>query len=112
MPQAWLGKKGAAPLELSSSETLIAVRTRSRSSLRAGPVQPRAASAIADAQLVSAFPEAGVEVYRIGDSRHSLDRRKALLRRHPDVRFAAAVLVDTAGEPVLYTENVLGRARQ
>jgi subtilisin-like proprotein convertase family protein len=108
MPQVVLGHKGDAPVTLKSSEELIAVRTRSRRSLQAGAVQPAAAREISDGKLVLAFPEAGVEVYEIdaGARRRSLEQRKAALLRHSDVRFAGRVLVDEAGQPVLYTENL------
>src|SRR5687768_10014174 len=105
MPQANLGSKNEPALELNKSSELVAVRTRSRRSLRR-PVQPLAAAEVADGQLVVSFPEAGVEVYRVPPATKSLDARKSALRRDPDVEFAGGVLVDAAGEPVLYTENL------
>jgi subtilisin family serine protease len=103
-----LGSKNDSPLELVRSAELLAVRTRSRRSLRAGPVQPAVAAEVADGQLVVAYPEAGVEVYRVptAPAKRSLEQRKAALRRDPDVRFAGGVLVNDAGQPVIYTENV------
>src|SRR5690606_31487958 len=64
------------------------------------------AAEIVDGELVLAFPEAGVEVYRVAPDKKSLDDRKRALRRDPDVEFAGGVLVDDANEPVLYTENL------
>jgi subtilisin family serine protease len=104
-----LGSKSDSPVRLVKSPELLAVRTRSRRSLRAGPVQPAVAAEVADGQLVIAFPEAGVEVYRVppaAPAKHSLEQRKVALRRDPDVRFAGGVLVNEAGQPVIYTENV------
>jgi subtilisin family serine protease len=108
MPHVLLGTKNEPGINLKPSADLIAVRTRSRRSLRGGPVQRAAAAEVSDANLVLAFPEAGVEVYRIAASakRGSVDQRKLALRRDPDVQFAGGVLVDDAGEPVLYTENL------
>src|SRR5262245_5409487 len=102
------GSKSESPIQLQKSGDLIAVRTRSRRPLRAGPVMPAAASELADGHVVVAFPDAGVEVYRVPPPSpgRTLDQRKVALRRDPDVRFAGGVLVDPAGHPVIYTENL------
>lgn len=103
------GKKTEPSFTLQRSDDLIAVRTRSTRSLTAGPVPSAGAAELADGQVVLAFPEAGVEVYRVpvGPQHKSLDERKQALRMLPDVRFAGGVLVDTqSGEPVVYTENL------
>jgi hypothetical protein len=50
---------------LGKSDDLIAIRTRSTRSVREGPVPSAAAAEVDDRQLVLAFPEAGVEVYRV-----------------------------------------------
>jgi subtilisin family serine protease len=109
MVEVNLGSKNDSPIRLDDSADLLAVRTRSRRSLRAGPVQPASAAELADGQLVIAFPEAGVEVYRVpagAPAKRSLEQRKVALRRDPDVRFAGGVLVNEAGQPVIYTENL------
>jgi subtilisin-like proprotein convertase family protein len=108
MPQAYLGTKDEGALELTKSRDLIAVRTRSRRPLRSGPVRRPSLQHIDDGEMVLAFPEAGVEVYRVkpDTGRGSLDQRKTALRRDPDIQFAGGVLVDRGGEPVLYTENL------
>jgi hypothetical protein len=109
MPTAKFGRKDEAATEFRQSDDLIAVRTRSKRSLFAGPVPPAAAAELHDTQKVLAFPDAGVEVYRVppGPSSRSLEDWKAALRLDPDVRFAGGVLVDDqSGEPVLYTENL------
>ena len=62
-----------------------------------------------DGTLVVAYPEAGVEVYRVPVTRgaRSLAARKAALWASSDVRFGGGVLVDPlTQEPVLYTENL------
>ena len=109
MPEVKFGKKNEPSLILHRNEDLIAVRTRSARSLREGPVPPAAAAELQDAQLVLAFPEAGVEVYEVpaeAGRRTPAERREAL-RQAPDVRFAGGVLVDEqTGEPVVYTENI------
>ncbi len=103
------GKKTEPSSTLQRSEDLIAVRTRSTRSVTGGPVPSAGAADLADGQVVLAFPEAGVEVYRvpIEAGRKSLDERKQALRMLPDVRFAGGVLMDAqSGEPVVYTENL------
>jgi subtilisin family serine protease len=111
MPKVYFGRKGEPGFDLEPSNDLIAVRTRSGRSVSrsAGPVATPAAAQLADGQLVLAFPEAGVEVYRVPVVRggRSLEARKADLRTLPDVRFAGGVLVDPkTRQPVLYTENL------
>ncbi|HVG96377.1 MAG TPA: S8 family serine peptidase, partial [Chloroflexota bacterium] len=109
MKEVKFGRKDEPAIKLRMSDDLLAVRTRSTRSLRAGPVASEAAAEVADGDLVLAFPEAGVEVYRVptGAGRRSLGERKTALRQAPDVRFAGGVLVDdTSGEPVVYTENL------
>ncbi|HEV7406072.1 MAG TPA: S8 family serine peptidase [Chthoniobacteraceae bacterium] len=108
MPTIRLGRKDEPSIELTKSTDLLAVRTRSTRSLRAGPVPAAAADELSDGHLVVAFPEAGVEVYRLPVQRgaRSLVDRKAALQAAPDVRFAGGVFTDAGGEPVLYTENL------
>lgn len=111
MPTVYFGGKDEPGFELQQSEDLIAVRTRSgRSASRsAGPVPSPFAAELDDGVLVVAYPEAGVEVYRVptGRGARSMSDRKAALRAAPDVRFAGGVLVDPATrQPVLYTENI------
>src|SRR5262245_13019412 len=108
MPKVSFGPEGEASFDLKKSDDLIVVRTRSRSSLRGAPVERRAAAEIADGDHVLELPEAGVEVYRVPVARgaRSLDERKTALRKDADVQFAGGVMVNGAGEPVLYTENL------
>jgi subtilisin-like proprotein convertase family protein len=109
MPEVKFGKKDEPSVTLQKSDDLIAVRTRSTRSVMAGPVMSPAAAELRDGQLVLAFPEAGVEVYRlpVERGRKSLEERKQALRMVPDVRFAGGVLADEqTGEPVIYTENL------
>ena len=110
MPQVNFGTKGEPAFNLELSKDLIAVRTRSGRSVRSvGEVRSPHEAEVSDGSLVVAFPEAGVEVYRvpIGGGRRSLDDRKRGLRASSDTRFAGGVLVDPkSGEPVLYTENI------
>jgi subtilisin family serine protease len=106
-----LGKKNEAALKLEQSPDLIAVRTRSGRSVTrtASGLKTAAAAEVEDGALVLAFPEAGVEVYRLPASSgsRSLSDRKEALRAQPDVRFAGGVLVDSvAKRPVIYTENL------
>lgn len=109
MPEVKFGRKDEPGVTLRKSDDLIAVRTRSTRSLRAGPVAAPAAAELENGDFVLAFPEAGVEVYRVptGAGHRSLEERKEALRSSSDVRFAGGVLVDEqSGEPVVYTENL------
>jgi hypothetical protein len=111
MPKVYFGRKDEPGFDLELSDDLIAVRTRSGRSITrsAGPVPSPVSEQLDDAKLVTAYPEAGVEVFRVpvGGGTPSLEARKNALRAEPDVRFAGGVLTDpSSGEPVLYTENL------
>lgn len=111
MPKVHFGRKDEPAFTLEESDDLIAVRTHSRRSIArsATPVPSPASAEISDGTLVVAYPEAGVEVFRVptGKGKRSLSERKTALRTSPDVRFAGGVLVDPVSkEPVLYTENL------
>jgi subtilisin family serine protease len=116
MPQVKFGRKDEPGFYLEMSDDLIAVRTRSRRTLRAtGPVPSAVAGELGSTELIAAFPEAGVEVYRVptgGVAERSLDDWKRTLRGQRDVEFAGRVPVDPqSGEPVLYTENLFIKFR-
>ena len=110
MPEVKFGSKDEPAVRFEMSPEMIAVRTRSTRPVLEGNVPSRAAAELDDAQLVLAFPEAGVEVYRVrAGSGDALDRgpQGSAARDSPDVRFAGGVLVDRqSGEPVVYTENL------
>ena len=111
MPKVYFGRKDEPGFDLELSDDLIAVRTRSGRSITrsAGPVASPAAEQLDDATLVVAYPEAGVEVFRVpqGGGAPPLEARNAALRALPEVRFAGGVLTDpSTNEPVLYTENL------
>src|SRR6267378_4883912 len=111
MPKVYYGRKDEPSSDLELSDDLIAVRTRSRRSIlrSAGSVPLPASDELADATMVAAYPEAGVEVFRVpvGSGKRSLEDRKTALKTAPDVRFAGGVLIDPKSrEPVLYTENL------
>jgi subtilisin family serine protease len=111
MPTVYFGTKDEPGFELKQSNDLIAVRTRTGRSIAksAGPVPNPLSAELEDGTLVAAYPEAGVEVYRVPVTRgaRSLAARKTALRASSEVRFAGGVLVDPpTQEPVLYTENL------
>ncbi|MGH8512966.1 MAG: S8 family serine peptidase, partial [Gammaproteobacteria bacterium] len=111
MPKVYYGTKDEPAFELEQSDDLIAVRTRSGRSITrgAGPVPSPLSAELDDGTLVAAYPEAGVELYRVpvGRDERSLANRKTALRASSDVSFAGGVLVDPGtNEPVLYTENL------
>ena len=111
MPTVYFGTKEEPGFDLEQSDDLIAVRTRSGRSITrtAGPVPTPISAELEDSTLIAAYPEAGVEVYRVPleHGTRSLADRKTALRASPDVRFAGGVLVDPiTQEPVLYTENL------
>ena len=73
MPHVKFGTKDEPGFELKESSDLIAVRTRSRRSIRGtGPVPPPTSAEVADGDLVAVFPDAGVEVYRVPPTDRSL----------------------------------------
>ncbi len=111
MPTVYFGTKNEPAFELEKSDDLIAVRTRSRRSIRrsAGPVPTPLSDELEDGTLLAEYPEAGVEVYRVpvDAGARSLADRKAVLQSSPDVQFAGGVFIDpVTQEPVLYTENI------
>ena len=108
MPQVTYGGKQGETVDLVVDPDLLAVRTRSRRGLRAGPVPSPEAALVDDMDLILAFPRAGVEVFRRRDAEApTVGEIKDELSQAPDTRFAGRVLVDpTSGEPVLYTENL------
>lgn len=109
MPQVTCGGEHGQTLDLQTDPDLLAVRTRSRRSLRAGPVfSPEAAALGDDMDLVIAFPRGGVEVFKRRDGHGpTVSEIKEGLGQASDTRFAGSVLVDPmSGEPVLYTENL------
>jgi len=113
MPEVKFGGKDGTVLHLQEDPDLVVVRTRSRRSLRGGPVPGAEADAVEGLDLVTAFPEAGVEVYRRpeGAARSTADVRTAL-ETFDDVRFAGRVLVnESSGEPAVYTENLFVKFR-
>ncbi len=113
MPEVKFGGKDGTVLQLREDPDLLVVRTRSRRSLRGGPVPTPEADVVKGLDLVSAFPEAGVEVYRRpeGAAGSTADVRSAL-ETFDDVRFAGRVLVnESSGEPAVYTENLFVKFR-
>ena len=112
MPEVMYGGRQGERLQLEVDPELVAVRTRSGRSLRAGPVAGPEAAVLDGMDLVLEFPEAGVEVYRRRNGAgRSVAEVKEALEQAPDTRFAGGVLVDPAGEPVLYTENLFVKFR-
>lgn len=101
-----LAKCGAPVLRLRPSADLLVVRTRSGKPLSERANGHAGAAPLAEATVVMAVPEAGVEVYRVPLSGAELARCKAALASDPDVRFVGSALTDDSGEPVLYTENL------
>jgi subtilisin family serine protease/photosystem II stability/assembly factor-like uncharacterized protein len=113
MPQVTYGGQDGETIRLEVDPDLLAVRTHSRRSLRAGPV-PRPEAALVDGMdVVLTVPEAGVEVYRRRDATApSVAEVSEALSNAPDTRFAGRVLVDEhTGNPVLYTENIFVKFR-
>lgn len=108
MPKFHFGRKDEPATWLEESPDMIAVRTKSRHSLRSGPVMAAEAMALGRGEMVARFEDAGVEVYQMGNaSTAAMAERKAELRATPDVQFAGSVLVDPdSGKPVIYSENL------
>jgi len=112
MPDVKYGGKQGETIHLEIDPDLLAVRTRSRRSFRAGPVARPEAALLDNMDLVTTFPEPGVEVYRRQDAAPPVAEIKEALRESPDTRFAGRVLVDEESrEPVVYTENLFVKFR-
>ncbi|MGH3692879.1 MAG: S8 family serine peptidase [Pseudonocardiaceae bacterium] len=112
MPRVTYGGKDGETIQLEVDPDLLAVRTRSRRPLMAGPVPGPEAALISGLDVVLAVPEAGVEVYRRRDAAASVAELQEALSAAPDTRFAGRVLIDEqTGEPVLYTENIFVKFR-
>lgn len=108
MPTAYFGTSEEPGFDLAQSEDLIVVRAASGRGVprTRGSVPLPLAALLADATLVQAHPEVGVEVYRLPAAASVTERARAL-DAAPEVRFAGHALVDPGtGEPVLYTENL------
>lgn len=107
MPSVTYGGSGGQQVELEVDPDLLVVRTLSRRSLWAGPVAGPEAAVVDGLDLVAAYPEAGVEVYRRSEGSPGVPEMKSALAGAPDVEFAGRVLVDPVSRrPVLYTENL------
>ncbi|NNH68571.1 S8 family serine peptidase [Nocardia uniformis] len=109
MPTANYGAQGEPGFELEVDPDLIVVRARRGRGVpwRVGSVRTPLSGVLDDAALVEAYPEVGVEVYRLPPGSPSVEERKVRLNAAPEVRFAGRVLVDPGTEePVLYTENI------
>lgn len=107
MPSVTYGGSGGQQVELEVDPDLLVVRTLSRRSLRSGPVAAPEAAVVDQLDLVAAYPEAGVEVYRRQEESPGVSEMKSSLAGAPDIEFAGRVLVDPVSRrPVLYTENL------
>jgi len=108
MPQVHYGGKTGRTLKLRKAEDVLAVRTRSRRALQAGPVRSAQSAILSDVDLLFDFPDAGVQVFRRRPSaRRDTSEIKRTLKAAPDTRFAGGVFVDElTGEPIVYTENL------
>lgn len=113
MPQIKYGGKHGTSIQYEVDPDLLAVRTRSKRSFRAGSVLRPEAAILDDMDVVAEFPEAGVEVFRKrAGSKVAVKSVKAALRKAPDTRFAGSVLVNTQSrEPIVYTENLFIKFR-
>ncbi len=110
MPIVKYGGENGYQLSLDKSKDLIAIRTRSQKPIGSrSNVREPIESELSGCELVTQFPEAGVEVYRVprNERKSATTSRKTALRSYPDIRFAGGVLIDTQSkEPILYTENI------
>lgn len=108
MPTVRYGGADGQVLELDEDPDLVAIRTRSRRSVRELDVDPVRERVLDGLELVQSHRAAGVEVYRRRDSAApAVPAITSTLRESGDVEFAGHVLVDhTSRQPVLYTENL------
>ncbi|MBB4003119.1 S8 family peptidase [Aurantimonas endophytica] len=107
MAEVHFGRKDEPATPLRQSNDFIAVRTHRPIVMRRPPVPGPLELALPDSGLAASFPEANVGIYRVPEgTAAAVADAKAQLREMPDVRFAGRVLVDEAGTPIAYTENL------
>jgi subtilisin family serine protease len=108
------GGKAGRKISLKESDSLVAVRTRSREPAMGGPsdsapLKMESRAVLGAFDRVEQFPLAGVEIFAPAGTtrRRSLrDAARRTLKKDKAIAFAGRVLVDPASqEPVLYTEN-------
>jgi subtilisin family serine protease len=108
------GGKGGKKISLEESNALIAVRTRSRNMVMGGEdtssqISPAAMEILSEFESIEQFPNYGVEVFQVRESRRPKtvrDAARTALKKEPSVHFAGRVLVDPKSQtPVVYTEN-------
>jgi len=109
VPTFYYGGKAGRGYELEPSDEFVVVRTEEREGLDRRSLSRRAFSAARELEPIFSLPGAGIEVHRVRARRSPRavrDRARAMLSAEPEVEFAGRVLVDPAGIPVLYTENL------
>lgn len=112
------GKKGKS-IQLVESPDLVAIRTKKNQKLEDVAMTSRSRELLQGNTEVIAFPEAGVTVRRVADTKPELglesvssrtamrDQARASLKKEAEIRFAGRVLQDAdSGEVMLYTENL------
>lgn len=107
MTEVHFGRRDEGATRLRPSNDFVAVRTHRPILLRSPPIAGPLERALPDTGLAAAFPEANVGIYRVPEgTAAAVADAKAQLREMPEVRFAGRVLVDEAGTPTAYTENL------
>lgn len=116
MVQVQYGGKQGQPQQYEISPDCVVVRSHDRSPIlrqntyEATPMTPETLEVLSQFEIVSRFPDAGVEVLcaKAPQSDENLrDTARAALKAEPNIQFAGRVLVDPiANQPVVYTENL------
>lgn len=116
MVQVQYGGKQGQPQQYEISPDCVVVRSHDRSPIlrqniyEATPMMPETLEVLSQFEIVSRFPDAGVEVLcaKAPQPDENLrDTARAALKAEPNIQFAGRVLVDpVANQPVVYTENL------
>ena len=115
MVQVRYGGKNGSVMALDVSDSMLAVRTKTRARsvatndpIQGAPLSDRAIAVLNNFDLRWRLPLPGVEVFRTTepDAVRLRDAAREVLTEEGTVRFAGRVLRDqSSGSPVLYTEN-------
>jgi subtilisin family serine protease len=105
------GGKAGTTFRFAESKKLVVVRTESRALPIHATLTSKGRAALADLDLVTSVPSAGVQVFaaRRGNVA-AAQRSRTVLKKEKQLRFAGHGLKDPAsGVPVIYTENAFVR---
>jgi subtilisin family serine protease len=108
MVTVYYGGRDGTALNLDYRDDLVVVRTMRREPVERTPLRPESRRLVEALFPVVQFAAAGVEVFRtpVDGAAAIRDEVRSVLKQEEEVRFVGRVLAEeSAGEPVVYTEN-------